>query len=151
MISTIFIINGPNLNLLGKRDIDIYGSIPFEEFFDSLKNEFPEVRLTYYQSNHEGFLIDKIQEVGFEKNNGIILNAGGLSHTSISLRDAVAAVPSPVVEVHISNIHKREPFRKHSFLTEVCEAHFIGLGLEGYRLGISWLAERTPVSGQSPL
>ena len=141
MISTIYIINGPNLNLLGKREIDIYGSISFEEFFDSLKNEFPGIRLEYFQSNHEGFLIDKIQEVGFEKNTGIILNAGGLSHTSISLRDAVAAVLTPVVEVHISNINKREPFRKHSFLTEVCEAHFIGLGLEGYRLSIHWLLE----------
>jgi 3-dehydroquinate dehydratase-2 len=141
VITTIHIINGPNLNLLGKREIDIYGNMPFEEFFDSLKNEFPELRLEYFQSNHEGFLIDKIQEIGFEKNNGIILNAGGLSHTSISLRDAVAAVPAPVVEVHISNIYKREPFRKHSYLTEVCEAHFIGLGLEGYRLGIHWLLE----------
>ena len=148
MISTIYIINGPNLNLLGKRDIDIYGSIPFEEYFDSLKNEFPEIRLEYYQSNHEGLLIDKIQEAGFETYTGIILNAGGLSHTSISLRDAVAAIPAPVVEVHISNIHKREDFRRHSYLTEVCVAHFIGLGLDGYRLGISWLAERTPASGQ---
>jgi len=141
VISTIYIINGPNLNLLGKREIDIYGNMPFEEFFDSLKNEFPELKLEYFQSNHEGLLIDKIQEAGFEKNSGIILNAGGLSHTSISLRDAVEAVPAPVVEVHISNIHKREAFRRNSYLTEVCEAHFIGLGLEGYRLGIHWLLE----------
>jgi len=139
VITTIYIINGPNLNLLGKRDIDIYGSMPFEEYFNSLKKEFPELKLEYYQSNHEGFLIDKLQEVGFENNTGIILNAGGLSHTSIALRDAVTAVPAPVVEVHISNIYQREPFRSHSFLTEVCVEHFIGHGLEGYRLGIHFL------------
>jgi 3-dehydroquinate dehydratase II len=143
LISTIHIINGPNLNLLGKRDIDIYGSVPFEEYFDALKKEFPAVKLEYFQSNHEGFLIDKIQQVGFEKNTGIILNAGGYSHTSISLRDTVEAVPAPVVEVHISNIYKRESFRSHSYLTEVCAAHFIGYGLDGYRMGIRWLLERT--------
>jgi 3-dehydroquinate dehydratase-2 len=141
VITTIYIINGPNLNLLGKRNIDIYGSMPFEEYLVTLKKEFPELKLEYFQSNHEGFLIDKIQEAGFEKNTGIILNAGGLSHTSISLRDAVAAVPAPVVEVHISDIYKREPFRQHSYLTEVCEEHFIGKGLEGYRMAIRWLLE----------
>lgn len=115
--------------------------MPFENYFDLLKIEFPDLSLHYYQSNHEGFLIDKIQEIGFQENTGMILNAAGLSHTSISLRDAVAAVPAPVVEVHISNIHERESFRHHSFLTEVCKAHFIGHGLEGYRMAIQWLIE----------
>jgi 3-dehydroquinate dehydratase-2 len=139
LISKIYIINGPNLNLLGKRDIDIYGSMPFENYFDLLKIEFPDLSLHYFQSNHEGYLIDKIHELGFETNTSMILNAGGLSHTSISLRDAIAAVPAPVIEVHISNIYEREPFRQHSFLTEVCKAHFIGHGLEGYRMALQWL------------
>ncbi len=139
VITTIHIINGPNLNLLGRRDIDIYGSRPFEDFLEILKKDFPSLALQYFQSNHEGFLIDKIQEVGFLENTGILLNAGGLSHTSVSLRDAVAAVPAPVVEVHISNIYTREPFRWHSYLTEVCAAHFIGKGLEGYKMGIQYL------------
>ena len=115
--------------------------MPFENYFDLLKIEFPDLSLLYFQSNHEGYLIDKIQEVGFESNTGMILNAGGLSHTSISLRDAVAAVPAPVVEVHISDIYKREAFRAHSFLTEVCKSHFIGQGLDGYRMAIQWLIE----------
>jgi len=139
LISTIYIINGPNLNLLGKREIDIYGNMPFEEYYASLVKEFPDLSIQYFQSNHEGALIDKIQEFGFENNAGIILNAGGLSHTSISLRDAVVAVPAPVVEVHISNIHNRESFRRHSFLTDVCVGHFIGHGMDGYRMGIRLL------------
>ena len=116
--------------------------MPFDNYFDLLKIEFPDLSLHFFQSNHEGFLIDKIQEVGFENNTGMILNAGGLSHTSISLRDAVAAVPVPVVEVHISNIYERESFRQHSFLTEVCKTHFIGHGLEGYRMAIQWLIKK---------
>jgi 3-dehydroquinate dehydratase II len=139
LINHIHIINGPNLNLLGRREVDIYGIVSFESYFEELKNQFPEVHLSYFQSNHEGYLIDKLHEVGFETDTGIILNAGGLSHTSISLRDAVGAITTPVVEVHISDIHKREEFRRHSFLTEVCLTHYIGRGLDGYQMAVEYL------------
>jgi 3-dehydroquinate dehydratase II len=140
MIKQIHIINGPNLNLIGKREIDIYGNMSFAAYLEILKKEFPGISIHYFQSNHEGHLIDKLHEIGFEEGTGIILNAGGLSHTSVSLRDAVAAIHAPVIEVHISDIYKREPFRWHSYLTDVCKAHFIGHGLEGYRMGAEWLA-----------
>ncbi len=138
-ISRILLLNGPNLNLLGRRETDIYGNMPFEVYLENLRTEFPQLALEYLQSNYEGYLIDKVQEYGFIPGTGIILNAGGLSHTSVSLRDAVAAIPAPVVEVHISDIYTREPFRWHSYLTDVCVAHFIGQGLEGYKMGISFL------------
>ena len=145
MISSIHILNGPNLNLLGRRDIEIYGTTPFEVYYEKLQQDFPSIKFEYFQSNHEGYLIDKLHEIGFDENLGIILNAGGLSHTSISLRDAIAAIPAPVVEVHISNIYEREQFRKHSYLTEVCVGHYIGKGIEGYRMGIEFLLQRDSV------
>lgn len=142
MIQTIHIINGPNLNLLGKREVELYGSVSFETFFEELKKKYPPVSLLYFQSNHEGALLDYLQAHGFEMNTGMILNAGGLTHTSIALRDAVAAIETPVVEVHISDIYTRESFRWHSFLTDVCVAHFTGHGLEGYRMGVDFLIQR---------
>jgi len=131
----ILILNGPNLNLLGKREPEIYGSQTFEDYFLSLQSQFPDVTMEYFQSNHEGALIDKIHEVGFEY-QGIVFNAGGYTHTSVALADAVKGVTTPVIEVHISNIMEREPFRHHSYLTPVCVGHFIGQGLEGYKLAI---------------
>lgn len=143
MIDKIHILNGPNLNLLGKREPDVYGTKSFEEYFETLIAKYPGISLTCLQTNHEGILIDQLHQFGFERNTGIILNAGGLSHTSISLRDAVSSIVNPVVEVHISDIYKREPFRWHSYLTAVCAAHFTGFGLDGYRQAIDFLvAER---------
>lgn len=133
----ILIINGPNLNLLGKREPEIYGSDTFESYFEKLKEQFSEIDLFYFQSNHEGALIDKIHEVGFTY-DGIILNAGGLTHTSVALADAIGGVTTPVLEVHISNIHAREAFRHHSYLTPKCVGMICGLGLKGYALGISY-------------
>lgn len=131
----ILIINGPNLNLLGRREPALYGSRSFEDFFEELKKDFPEITLEYFQSNHEGALLDKLHSAGFSA-EGIVLNAGALSHTSIALADAVAAIQTPVVEVHISNVHRREAFRHHSFLSATCVGSIVGLGLEGYRLAI---------------
>ncbi len=137
----ILIINGPNLNLLGRREPEIYGNRTFEEFLEELRGQFPAVELDYFQSNHEGFLLDKLHEVGFSV-DGIVLNAGALTHTSIALADAVAAIPAPVVEVHISNIHARETFRHHSFLSAKCVGSIIGLGLTGYRLAVEYFFSR---------
>lgn len=132
----IIIINGPNLNLLGKREPDIYGDMSFEEFYAEIKELYSsDVHLNYYQSNIEGELIDKIQEVGF-KYDGIILNAGGYTHTSVAIRDAIAAVKTPVVEVHISNPHSREDFRHTSLITGVCKGIIAGFGLESYVLAL---------------
>jgi 3-dehydroquinate dehydratase-2 len=133
----LVIINGPNLNLLGKREPEIYGAISFDAYFEGLKNLFPDIRLSYFQSNHEGALIDHLHEVGFSA-DGIILNAGAYTHTSIALADAVSAIPAPVIEVHISNVHAREPFRHHSYLAAVCKGSIVGLGLEGYRLAVDY-------------
>ncbi|MCS7019316.1 MAG: type II 3-dehydroquinate dehydratase [Cytophagales bacterium] len=138
-MTEIIIINGPNLNLLGKREPEIYGSITFENFFNQLKKEFSNsIHLSYFQSNHEGLLIDKLHEVGFSQ-TGIVLNAGGLTHTSVALGDAVAAISSPVVEVHISNIHIREPFRHHSYISLHAKGSIVGCGLNGYRLAVMHL------------
>lgn len=134
----ILIINGPNLNLLGKRQPEIYGSSGFEDYFQKLSALFNDVSLTYFQSNHEGELIDKIHEVGFTY-DGIVINAGGYTHTSVALADALSAVPAPAVEVHISNIHAREKFRHHSYLSPVCKGMICGLGLKGYELAVSYL------------
>lgn len=134
----ILVLNGPNLNLLGRREPEIYGTQTFEDYFEELQSSFPSVELVYYQSNHEGNLIDKIHEVGFDY-DGIVFNAGGYTHTSIALADAIKGVTTPVVEVHISNVMEREKFRHHSYLTPVCVAHYIGLGLKGYDEGIHYL------------
>lgn len=135
----IIIINGPNLNLLGKREIDIYGNVPFEDYFEELKSKFSnEVSLEYYQTNHEGFIIDKLQEVGFSY-DGIILNAAGYSHTSIAIADAISAITTFVVEVHISDIYTREEYRHFSYLSDRCEHVITGEGLDGYRQAIDFL------------
>lgn len=132
----IIIINGPNLNLLGKREPDIYGDMSFEEFFDDIKDVYSdEVDLTAYQSNVEGELINKVQEVGFSY-DGIILNAGGYTHTSVALRDAVAAVKTPVIEVHISNPYSREEFRHTSLISGVSKGIIAGFGMESYVLAL---------------
>ncbi len=137
----ILIINGPNLNLLGKREPDIYGPRSFEDYLRELTAHFHHIHLEYFQSNHEGMLLDKLHQAGFDV-DGIVLNAGALTHTSIALADAVAAIPAPVVEVHISNVHARESFRHHSFLAATCTGSIVGLGLEGYHLAIEWLVRR---------
>lgn len=132
----IIIINGPNLNLLGKREPDIYGDMSFEEFFDDIKEVYSdEVQLSFFQSNIEGELIGKIQEVGFTY-HGILLNAGGYTHTSVAIRDAVAAIKTQVIEVHISNPYSREEFRHQSLLSGVCKGVIAGFGLESYVLAI---------------
>ncbi len=136
----ILILNGPNLNLLGKREPGIYGSQSFEEYFELLKRTFPDVELHYYQSNYEGALLDKIHEIGFTF-DGLVINAGAYTHTSVALADALSAVSTPAVEVHISNIHKREPFRHHSYLTSVCAGMICGLGLTGYELAVRYLVD----------
>jgi len=134
----IQIINGPNLNLLGVREEDIYGSRDFENYFEELKQRFPQTELHYFQSNVEGELINKIHEVGFSF-NAIILNAGAYTHTSIALHDAIGAIKTPVVEVHISNIYAREEFRHKSIISSKCKGLISGLGLEGYSLAIAYL------------
>jgi len=134
----IAIINGPNLNLLGIREKDIYGSLTFEEFFQQLQSQYPEMELVYYQSNVEGELINKLHEVGFE-HDGIILNAGGYTHTSVALSDAVAAITTPVVEVHISNIYAREEYRHTNLLSKNCHGLIAGFGLAGYEMALNHL------------
>ncbi len=131
----IQVINGPNLNLLGKREPDIYGSESFEDYFDNLKKRFPQIQLYYFQSNVEGELINKIHEVGFEF-DAILLNAGGYTHTSVAISDAIAGITTPTLEVHISNIYKREEFRHKSIISKSCVGMISGLGLKGYELGI---------------
>jgi 3-dehydroquinate dehydratase-2 len=128
----LLVVNGPNLNLLGTRETQIYGNVTFNTFFDELKNEFSH-ELTYFQSNIEGELIELLQKANVD---GIILNAGGYTHTSVALRDCIAAISTPVVEVHISNIAGRESFRHESLLSPVCKGCIFGFGLEGYRLAI---------------
>lgn len=134
----ILIINGPNINLLGKREPSIYGSVSFDDYLEKLRRCYPEVQIDYYQSNVEGFLIDKIQEAGFEV-DGIILNAGAYTHTSIALQDAIRAVPAPVIEVHISNVHTREEFRHKSMISCACRGVICGFGLDSYRLALEAL------------
>ena len=132
---TLLIINGPNLNLLGKREKNIYGDQSFEEYFNDLKAKYPGANLSYFQSNSESEIIEKIHELGF-KVDGIIINAGALTHTSVAIRDAIASITSPVVEVHISNVHAREEFRHNSYLSAVCRGVIVGFGLDSYRLAI---------------
>lgn len=135
----IAIINGPNLNLLGIREPNVYGKQGFTQYFEELKNKFPVIELSYYQSNVEGELINKLQEFGFSY-DGIIINPGGYTHTSVAIGDAIAAITAPVIEVHISNIAAREDFRKISHLSAKCKGTISGLGLKGYELAISFLA-----------
>jgi 3-dehydroquinate dehydratase-2 len=137
----IAIINGPNLNLLGKRETDIYGNMPFEKYFDTLKKLFPQVELHYFQSNVEGELINELQRVGYDY-DGIILNAAGYTHTSVAIGDAIAAIKTPVVEVHISNVHSREDFRKLSHVSGKAAGSIFGLGLKGYELAVRWLIDQ---------
>lgn len=131
----IQIINGPNINLLGRREPGIYGSTSFESYLEELRQRFPQVEIDYYQSNVEGFMIDKIHEVGFSY-DGIILNAGAYTHTSIALQDAIRAIKTPVVEVHISNVHTREEFRHSSMISCACRGVILGFGLDSYRLAL---------------
>ena len=131
----IAIINGPTLNLLGKREPEVYGNETFEAYFELLREEFKMVDLIYFQSNHEGDLIDKIHEVGFDF-DGIVLNAGAYTHTSIAIADAVSAVETPVIEVHISNVFKREQFRHNSYISPVAKGTIGGFGLQSYKLAI---------------
>ena len=134
----VIIINGPNLNLLGKRDVAIYGNISFEVYFSSLKENYSDIKLSYFQSNIEGELIDKLQEVGFSYDY-ILLNAGGYSHTSVSISDAISSIETPVIEVHISNIYSREEFRTKSLLSKNCKGLICGFGLDSYKLALESL------------
>jgi 3-dehydroquinate dehydratase II len=137
----IQIVNGPNLNLLGKREPSIYGNQSFEEFFGELKKRFPGVALHYYQSNVEGELINKLHETGFDF-DGIILNAGAYTHTSVAIHDAIGGIKTPVIEVHISNVYGREEFRHKSLITSKCVGLLTGFGLEGYAMAISYFTNK---------
>ncbi len=138
----LIIINGPNLNLLGIREKNIYGETSFDSYYETLIKKYNgKVDLEYYQSNHEGELIEKIQKIGFSY-DGIIINAGGLTHTSVALRDAISSVTTPAIEVHISNILSREEFRKKSYLSDVCTGIISGLGLMGYEAAINYFSEK---------
>lgn len=132
----ITIINGPNLNLLGKREPGIYGNATFESVLDKLRDSYRDIDIEYFQSNHEGDIIDRLQEEGFGKSDGIILNAGAYTHTSVAIADCIAAISTPVVEVHISNVHAREEFRHRSMLSRVCRGIIIGFGTDVYRLAV---------------
>ncbi len=137
-MKNIVIINGPNLNLLGKREPSIYGHQTFDAFYQELVQEFSQIKLEYYQSNVEGLLIDKIQEVGFRV-DAIILNAGAYTHTSLAIADSIAAIKSPVVEVHISNVYAREPIRQQSIIAGNCIGSISGFGLQSYRMALAYL------------
>lgn len=137
----IQIINGPNINLLGKREPSIYGNTSFDDYLTDLRRRYADVQIDYFQSNVEGLMIDKIQEAGFEA-DGIILNAGAYTHTSIALQDAIRAVPAPVIEVHISNVHAREAFRHVSMISCACLGVICGFGLDSYRLALEALLKR---------
>ena len=136
----ILVINGPNLNLLGTREKSVYGNQTFESYFEGLKAKFSTLQLSYYQSNVEGELINKLHEVGFSY-DGIVLNAGGYTHTSVAISDAIAAINTPVVEVHISNIHAREEYRHLSLITANCAGMITGFGLKGYDLALQYLKD----------
>ena len=131
----VIIINGPNLNLLGQREPSVYGADSFEAYFATLQRAYPQLELSYFQSNHEGALLDKLHEVGFSY-DGIILNAGAYPHTSVALHDAIRAITTPVVEVHISNTFAREAFRHHSYISAVAKGVIVGFGMESYRLAL---------------
>ena len=137
----ILIINGPNLNLLGHREPGIYGAQTFEDFLETLRQAYPDVQIDYFQSNHEGDIIDRIHLAGYGDDvcDGIILNAGAYTHTSVAIHDATKAVPIPTIEVHISNVHTREEFRHHSFISPVAHGIIVGFGIDGYRLALEGL------------
>ena len=137
----ILIINGPNLNLLGIREKSIYGDQSFDDYFKALQEAYPEIELQYFQSNHEGALIDEIHDKGFTV-DGIVLNAGAYTHTSIAIADAIRAIKAPVVEVHISNVHNREDFRSKSMLSAACCGVILGFGLDSYRLAVEALPNK---------
>ena len=139
----ILIINGPNLNLLGTREPQHYGTGTMDSVLDALKSQYPRVEFVYYQSNVEGFLIDRLHKTLEEPCDGVVLNAGGYTHTSVALRDAIAAIKVPVVEVHISNVHSREEFRHRSLISAVCKGVICGFGLDSYRLGVEALLARS--------
>lgn len=131
----LLILNGPNLNLLGKREVSIYGNKSFDDYYSELQNKFTQIELSYFQSNSEGSLVDKFHEVGFNY-DGIIFNGGAYSHTSVAIADAISGITTPVIEVHISNVFKRESFRHHSYLSPVCIGTIAGFGLDSYKLAI---------------
>ena len=135
----ILILNGPNLNLLGIREPGIYGNDSMEEYLESLRKQFPDVEIDYFQSNVEGEMIDKMQEVGFSY-DGIVLNAGAYTHTSVALHDCIRAIKTPVIEVHISNVHTREDFRHKSMISAACKGVICGFGMDSYRLAVSHFA-----------
>jgi 3-dehydroquinate dehydratase II len=137
----IQIINGPNLNLLGKRETSIYGNQSFEEYFQALKKRFPEITLHYYQSNVEGEIVNKLHETGFNF-DGIVLNAGAYTHTSVAIHDAIGGIKTPVIEVHISNVYGREEFRHKSLITSKCVGLLTGFGLEGYAMAIAYFQNK---------
>ena len=139
----ILIINGPNLNLLGTREPQHYGTGTMDGVLDALKSQYPRVEFDYYQSNVEGFLIDRLHKTLEEPCDGVVLNAGGYTHPSVALRDAIAAIKVPVVEVHISNVHSREEFRHRSLISAVCKGVICGFGLDSYRLGVEALLARS--------
>lgn len=137
----ILILNGPNLNLIGRREPEIYGNQSLDEFFETLKQRFPDCEIDSFQSNHEGVLIDKLQEA-MDKYDGVVMNPGGYAHTSIALMDTVKAINIPVVEVHISNIYEREEYRHHSYTAEAAVKSIAGHGLEGYAEAVEYLVKR---------
>ncbi len=137
-MTKIQIINGPNLNLLGTREPEIYGGKTFETYLEEMRRDYPQIQIAYFQSNVEGLLIDKLQEVGFSY-DGIILNGGAYTHTSVALQDAIRSIKTPVVEVHISNVFQREEFRHHSYLSPVCKGVICGFGMDSYRLALEAL------------
>ena len=138
-IPKILIINGPNLNLLGKREPEIYGNISFEDYIEDIRKKYPNIYIDYFQTNHEGAITDKLHEYDTIDCIGIILNAGAYTHTSIAIHDAITSINNKVIEIHISNIFKREEFRHKSYLSNVCVGSIIGLGLDGYELAINYL------------
>ena len=137
----ILIVNGPDLNLLGRREPGIYGQTSFDDFLPQLRQRYPDIEIDYFQSNIEGVLIDKMQEVGFDF-DGIVLNAGAYTHTSVALHDCIRSIKAPVIEVHISNVHQREEFRHKSMISSACRGVICGFGLDSYRLAIEALTAK---------
>ena len=141
MIPRIVIINGPNLNLLGTRNPEVYGSMTFEEYLIALREKCPKTQIEYFQSNHEGDIIDWVQKWGFHA-DGIVINAGGYAHTSVAIRDAIEAVPCTVVDVHISNIYERESFRHVDMLKDACDENIVGKGIDGYEEAVRFILKK---------